>query len=339
MITEQKRKKLIIIVAVMLVISLTCLFYLHINKFLQNFLAYKFSIVSKKGNLIVHFIDVKEADAVAINLPDGKVLLIDDGSKDYNVDYINYLNSNVINNNQNKIIDYLVLTHADADHIGGTMKLLKNFSINTVFMPNIMSNSATFQEIYNHITQNCNYEILGNEFTLANNKYILTFFRQMSTTNTNDASQVIKLECMNKSFLFTGDISNSVEDDFINEYSQDLNCDILKVAHHGSSSSSSMEFLQAVSPKYAIISVGAKNNFGHPAEDVILRLNESGSKILRTDEKGNILFVVNNKNFIQLSGDYNITNLLIDYRVFVVILDVVLVVCAGVIIIKKEKQK
>ena len=114
-------------------------FYSFINPKIINGLANSFNLVTSEKNLLVHFIDVGQADAIAINLPDGKTMLIDDGSKEYNVSYVNYLKENVTSSKTNNKIDYLVLTHADSDHVGGTMKLLKNFKIKTIYMPKIVS--------------------------------------------------------------------------------------------------------------------------------------------------------------------------------------------------------
>jgi len=336
---KQKIKNLVIILIIMSVMSLASVFYSQLNPVIINALKNNFNIVSAKGNLMVHFINVGQGDAVAINLPDNKVMLIDDGSKNYNVDYVNYIKENVCSRKTNNCIDYLVLTHADSDHIGGTLKLMKNFKINTVFMPKIISNSQTFEKIQTYVTKNCNYEELGDEFVIANNDYEIVFFKQLNDDNTNDSSQVVKLSYLDKSFLFTGDISSSVEDSYIKSYSSALDCDVLKVSHHGSASSTSNEFLQAVTPKYAVISVGS-NSYGHPTYDVLSRLESNNSKILRTDKHDNILFVVGQDyGLIELHTNYHITRLSLNYRNFILIIDVILFGTCVVIICKKKKRK
>ena len=339
MLTKQKIKKLIIIFVVMSVLSLMCVFHSLLNPIIVNGLAKNFKLVSNKDNLLVHFINVDQADAVAINLPDGKTMLIDDGCRDFNVTYANYLKENVIHSKTNNKIDYLVLTHADADHVGGTMKLLKNFQINMVFMPKIMSNSATFQEIYDYVTRNCNYQVLGEGFQIINN-YEITFFESLNDTNTNDSSQVVKIEYLNKSFLFTGDISTDIEDHYVESYGSELKSDVLKVAHHGSSNSTSQIFLDCVSPKYAVISVGEFNSYGHPTDEVLNRLKSNNITTYRTDEHGNILFVVGKDYDLKIfNNDYYITGLTLDYGIHILIVDVVLLCVAIVIIVKKEKKK
>ena len=151
MFTKQKIKKLIIILIFMIIFTLSLVFYDVINSKIINVFANRFNIVSNKDNFLVHFIDVNQADAVAINLPDGKVMLIDNGSKEVNTTYVNYLRENVIHSKRNNYVDYLVLSHSDMDHIGGTMKLLKNFNIGTIYMPKLASNSNGYAEIINYL--------------------------------------------------------------------------------------------------------------------------------------------------------------------------------------------
>ena len=339
MLTKQKMKKLIIILSVMSVLSLMCIFHSFLHPLFVDGLANQFNLVTNKDNLMVHFINVEQADAVAINLPDGKIMLIDDGSKDINVDYVNYLKENVIHSKINNKIDYLVLTHADADHVGGTMKLLKNFEINMVFMPKIISNSATFQEIYDYVTKNCDYQVLGEGFQIVN-QYQITFFESLNQTNTNDSSQVIKLEYLNKSFLFMGDVSSLVEDDYVEFYGNSLNCDVLKVSHHGSLTATSQLLLDYSTPQYAVISVGENNSYGHPNEEVLNRLRVNGVNIYRTDKHGDVLFVVGSDyNLKVLNNTYFITGLTLDYRMYILIIDIIMFGVAVVVILKKEKKK
>lgn len=324
----------------MLVLTLTCVFRSFVYPFIINGLANRFNFVTSENNMLVHFINVGQADAIAINLPDGKTMLIDDGSKDYNVNYVKYLKENVTSSKLNNKIDYLVLTHADSDHVGGTMKLLKNFEIKTIFMPKIMSNSQTFSEIYNYVTKNCDYKTLGDEFKIETKQYKFTFFELLNDSNTNDSSQVIKLEYRNKSFLFTGDISTNVEDDYLNIYGEKLDCDVLKIAHHGSKTATSEAFLHCVTPNYAIISVGKNNDYNHPNDSVIKLLNDYNVNILRTDEHGDILFVIGKDyNLKILNNKYYITNLTLDYTIYVLVFDIILFGVAIVVIIKKEKKK
>lgn len=340
MINAQKIKKLIIILIFMIIFTLSCVFYDILNPVFINFFAERFNIVSNKDNLLVHFIDVDQADACAINLPDGKVLLIDTGSERVNTTYVNYLKENVLNTERKNYIDYLVLSHADMDHIGGTMKLLQNFTVGTIFMPKVASDSNGYAEILNCVDANCNYTILGDEFSIVQNNYSIRFFEILNDTNTNDSSQLVKLEYMNRSFLFCGDISMSIDAEYIEQYGDELDCDVLKVAHHGSKTATSQELLEIVSPEYAVISVGENNDYGHPTNEVLTRLESVRAKVLRTDEKSDVLFVVgNNYDLLEIDGTYYITKLSLNYVSIVVVLDVCCVVLMICVIIKKEKNK
>ena len=246
----------------------------------------------------------------------------------------------MVNSKFSNSIDYLVLTHADSDHVGGTMKLLKNFDVKMVFLPSVASTSQTYEELYSYVVENCEYQFLGDEFVLTNNHYEILFFKQLNLTNTNDSSQVVKLTYKSKSFLFTGDISSDVEEDYVSVYGDTLNSDVLKVSHHGGENATSNEFLQTVRPKYAVISVGENNNYGHPTYDVLNRLEENDVEILRTDEDGSILFVVGNDyDFIYLTDVFYITNMPLDYTVYILVLDILLFTIAIVTLIKKEKKQ
>lgn len=337
---KQKIKKLIIILIFMIIFTLSCVFYSSLNPFFINLFADRFNMISNKGNLLVHFIDVNQADACAINFPDGKIMLIDTGSEEINTTYVNYIKENVLHTKRNNYIDYLVLSHADMDHVGGTLKLLKNFEVGTIFMPKVASDSNSYAEIINYVDVNCNYTFSGEDFTIAGDGYEIRFFEQLNSTNTNDSSQVVKVEYLNKSFLFCGDISASVEQLYIDKYMEELDCDVLKVAHHGSRTATSSEFLNIVTPTYAVISVGEYNDYGHPTYEVISRLKNVGANILRTDERGDILFALGeNYDFFEIDGVYYITRLSLNYVGFILIVDTCLIILCVVVVFKKEKNK
>ena len=340
MISKPKMKKLIIVLILMIIVTLSCVFYRFLNPFFINLLSDRFNIVSSENNMLIHFIDVDQADAAAINLPDGKIMLIDTGSEEVNTSYVKYIKENVLHTKRNHYIDYLVLSHADMDHVGGTLKLLKTFEIGLIYLPKIASASQGYQEILSFVENNCEYQILGEEFCLQQNNYEITFFQILNNSNTNDSSQIVKVSGFGKSFLFTGDISSGVEQDYINEYGFDLDCDVLKVSHHGSSYSSSQEFLEIVTPEYAVISVGKGNDYGHPTYDLLQRLNASGAQTIRTDKNGNIMFVLGVDYALkQLSGNYYIFSLSLNYVWYVLFIDGVLLISCVVIIVKKDKNK
>lgn len=339
MFTKQKIKNLIKILIFMIICTLSLLFYDVLNPFIIKNLKNNFNIVSNKGNALVHFINVDQADAVAINLPDGKVALIDTGSKEVNTDYINYLKSNVVNSKRDFKIDYLILSHADMDHVGGTMKLLKNFNVKNIYLPKISTDTIGYNQILNEITDKKEIFHLSNEFEIKNHGYVFRFFEILNETNTNDSSQIVKFTYLNKSFLFVGDVSSNIEKKYVEKYGLDLDSDVLKVSHHGSKTSTSSVFLGSVTPKYSVVSVG-NNDYGHPSDEVLNRLDLIGSKVLRTDKDKDVLFVVGeNYNLSMLNGNYVVTGLSLNYGYMVVVADVICLGVCVVVIIKKEKKK
>jgi len=336
--SKQKKKSVIINVSIILILSLFCIFHNFINKQLNKILFNHFSVVSKEDNLLVHFISVGSADAIAINLPDDKIMLIDTGSNYSRKDYINYLNNNVLNLKTNKEIDYLIVTHADIDHSGGTLSVLKNYNVKNLYLPELESTSNYYTELLSYVNDNYSYEYISSEIEISGNDYSIEIFGPLEYLNTNDSCPIIKLTYKNKSFLFTGDISSDVEQDFIKEYGDKLDCDVLKVAHHGSKYSTCDEFLGTITPDYAIISV--KEDENHPSDRVLDSLNWVGATTLRTDNDGNIMFVVGEHFDLKyLSGVYSVTGLILDIRFFVLIVDACLIVNIALIIVKKPKNK
>ena len=338
--TKQKKKSIITLCVFMAVLTLLCAFYTLINPAIIKMFDEKFNIVSNKNATIVHFISVGQGDAAAINLPDGKVLLIDAGPVNSNVTYTKYIQEKVLGSKRNKKIDYLVMTHADADHIGGVLKLLKNFNVQNIYMPVVTKETETFQDLYDYIY---NHEINRIDITDAQNieseNYSVKFFAPVNNASSNDSCPLVKLVAGNKSFLFTGDISENAEKQFVTKYGEELDSDILKVAHHGSKYSSSMEFLSVVSPEYSIISCGA-NSYGHPTEQAIINLISSGSVVYRTDLDGNMIFVKSNKYELSFhAGGYTLTPLSLNYCVLILAIDVVIVVTIIDISLKKNKKQ
>ncbi len=335
---NSQKKKIIISFIILAILSVVAIFAPPINTCIENALE-NCNIVYSANNLIVHFISVGQGDAMAINLPDGKVVLIDTGPQDVNVDYTDYILTNVLNNRVNKQIDYLVLTHADADHVGGTVRLLQNFNVKNIFLPEFDSKT----EIYNQILQEVarkDYTILKSEDgkIISGRDYTFTFFGPFSNVSSNENCPVIKLECYNKSFLFTGDITFEQENELLANYSGEIKADVLKVAHHGSKTASSKSFISKVLPKYAVVSCG-KNIYGHPTDTVFNNFYDFGIDLLRTDLIGNIVFKVNSDGELNLySGQIYFSNLRLDIRYFILIFDFILIASVIISAIKKLKN-
>lgn len=234
------------------------------------------------GELKVHFIDVGQGDATFIELPNDKTMLIDAGPSDREV--TDYIKSNGYDS-----IDYVIATHPDADHINGMPEILNTFKVGTFYMPEKEHTTAIFEKTLDSITENgckTKYAVAGKNI-IDKDELKIYFVGPVEKYNDNNAcSAVVKLEYKQTSFLFTGDADHTSESDML-KGNYDLSADILKVGHHGSSSSSSVEFINAVRPKDAIISVGA-NSYGHPTDEVLNILSNVGASIYRTDDVGTI---------------------------------------------------
>lgn len=273
---------------------------------------------------MVNYLDVGQGDAIFIRLPDGNTMLIDCGlSNETNQETIKkfFTNYNITK------IDRFVLTHPDLDHIGNATFILNNYQVQTVYIPYI--NSAlrpSFIEFFNVLDlieqKQIEKEISSYGISIVTNDYKLVFLSPQSTDNTdgnyaelnsqqmpddkliNNVSPIIYLECLGKRFVFTGDAQRDVEKQVVQMYQTGFynimyknisinldNVDYLKLSHHGSNDSSCEEFLSLLKPKNVIISVGANNFYGHPASEVLQRLDEIVGEynIYRTDRNGNIL--------------------------------------------------
>ena len=240
-------------------------------------------------NNYLTMIDVGQGDSILLELKN-KNILIDTGGNsfsDYNIavnKLIPYFKSLGI-----KKIDYLILTHGDYDHLGEAVNLVKNFKVEKVIF-----NCGEFNELEQELIKVLDkkkipYYSCVKELNVDNNK--LYSLNNKDYGNENDNSSVIYTKLNNHKFLFMGDAGVGVEEDLIEKYNlQDI--DVLKVGHHGSRTSSSIEFINEINPEYSIISVGKNNRYGHPNKEVLDALEES--KIYRTDQNGSIMFKINN---------------------------------------------
>lgn len=240
-------------------------------------------ITSNYGLMRVHFIDVGQADSAFIELGNGQTMLIDAGLSGYDVvSYINEL--------QYETIDYVVASHPHDDHIGGMATVLDSFKIGKMYMPKQAHTITAFTNMLDVIeSKNIDlYTAKAGTSILSNGPIdidILAPFAD-SYSNLNNCSAVVKITYGKTVMLFTGDSEQVIENQLLNS---GIDADVLKVGHHGASSSSSSSFIKAVSPKVAVISVGSNNRYGHPHADTLAILNQVGADIYRTDEQGTIV--------------------------------------------------
>lgn len=230
----------------------------------------------------VYYLDVGEADAALIQC-DGKNMLIDGG----NVSDSSFIYSFLKNHNVSHI-DVMVASHAHEDHAGGLAGALNYATVGKVYCPTTSYDTDAFTNFKKYVEkQNVQITVpkAGDTFTLGSAKATI-LGPVKSAENENNNSLIIRVEYGSTSFLFTGDAETAEEQDVLDS-GRKLESTVLKVAHHGSESSTGYLWLRTVSPKYAVISVG-ENDYGHPTESVLSRLRDAGVEIYRTDMQGTI---------------------------------------------------
>jgi len=238
-------------------------------------------------NLHVHFLDVGQADCALVQTPSGKSLLIDAGNIEDAGKIISYLENQYITR-----LDVVVGTHPHADHVGGMAQVIRKLDIGDIYMPYATNNTVTFPDLLMAIKDKglkVSTAKAGVRIDLDPALEIM-FLAPNSDTygDPNNYIAVLKITHKRSSFLLTGDAGIVSEEEMLRSR-VDFKADVLKVAHHGSSSSSSDGFLENVSSKYAVISVGSGNNYGHPAKDTLDRLARYNVEVFRTDVDGTII--------------------------------------------------
>ena len=241
------------------------------------------------SDLIIRYIDVGQADATLIQ-NEGEYMLIDCGNNEDGKLLVKYFNDMGISS-----LKYLVGTHPHEDHIGGMDDIIRNFDIGTIYMPDVITTTKTFNDVLDAITyRRLSYKVplINEEFNLGNAK-IRVIYTGTDSSDLNDASIILKITYGNNSFLFAGDATKKEEKLILNK---NISADVLKVSHHGSNYSNSNEFLDKVNPKYGIISVGTGNSYGHPHDEVINSLERRNVSIYRTNQDGTIILTSDGNN-------------------------------------------
>ena len=264
----------------------------------------------------LHCIDVGQGDSFLIRLPNDKTMLIDCGEQDSGNKVKSYINQYFAKEKLSKI-DYFVLTHPDSDHIGGGDVIVDNFEIENLFRPkyyslyeeenlsNLKSYKVSDSQTYDYIISKAyqkNISIYFSEkgLTIDENGFKIEFLSPKKDvySNSNDYSAVIMITCHGKRALFMGDASTNIETTLLSDYGNDLKADILKIGHHGSKTSTSQEFLQAVNPSHAIISVDKNNSYSLPDVNVLKNLYSSNVIISSTAELGNFAMTIENDEVV-----------------------------------------
>lgn len=271
--------------------------------------------VAKKNDdseMLIHFVDVGQGDSIVLQLPYGKNMIIDGGPRNSKNEILSFIESANITT-----FDYLLLTHTDEDHVGSLDDVISETVVKSIYRPNVSSSQIT-TAVYRDFLTAVEAEGATDNFSEAgliieDEGFRILFFTPLpryyqevkkGSKYINDISPIIILEYSDKKILFTGDAEKNGETMFIDVingkeelsnplaakdiYGYNADVDLFKVGHHGSSSSSTPEFLNIIKPEYAVISVGAGNKYNHPHTEAEHRLSSYNIHTERTDLKGDI---------------------------------------------------
>jgi competence protein ComEC len=244
-------------------------------------------------------LDVGQGDGLFIESPTGAQIMFDTGPARKVLGPLSRVMSPF-----DKSIDAIVITNPDADHIGGFVDILKTYKVGKVLQSGALTDSKIYQNLQEEIKKQKIPEILakkGMRLDIGGGAFIDILFpdRDVSAWATNDGSVVARLSYGQTSIMLTGDATSKTEQIILSENSPTkLRSIILKVGHHGSRTSTSPEFVKAVSPSYALISDGKDNTYGHPHQDTLDILSSFGAKIFRTDLFGSIIMKSDGKNAV-----------------------------------------
>lgn len=241
---------------------------------------------NQSGLFQVHFINVGQADSILVIAPNGQTILIDGGNTEDGTGVVSYLKAQGV-----KELSAIIATHPHEDHIGGLDTIIHSFPPKQVYMGNGTSTTKTFEDFISAVQASGAKTIrvkAGVKLDVPGVSGLFLAPISDQYDDLNNYSAVLKMTFGKVSFLLTGDAEAISETEML-KGGQDLKATVLKVGHHGSSSSTSSEFLKAVLPKYAVISVGVKNDYGHPTQETLDKLNNAGVQVFRTDQDGTVV--------------------------------------------------
>lgn len=363
-----------------LIIYVSIIAFMLISLFASNqieiLLKLKPNLLSINQNATeVHFVDVGQGDAILIRFSDDKTMIVDSGESKYEKYLLNYINNVFFRDDKNKKFDFALLTHSDSDHSGNMVAILNNYEVGQFFRPKILidglenelfegdvkyDNNETYCALISKLYElklsnktKVEFSTMDSYITLNNNAYVHILSPVKNYySNTNEYSPIIVFENYGVKFMLTGDSTKDNELEVMNNYdSSVLDVDVLKLAHHGSNTSTSLEFLNATSPKYAIISVGEENTYGHPSRETLNNIatynensNNEDIKIKQTQNLGNIICYVNDDGILNFTNILNADDyLFVDW--WIIVLCLILIVSCLIFLpillksLKKGKTK
>lgn len=360
--TKAKTAFKLVIYSVLWVALIVSLFFSGTIERQINKTTFQFESAIATGDYKVHFVDVGQGDATLIQLPDNKTMLIDTGdpsAKNALVRYIDALNITTI--------DYFILTHTDNDHVGNAATIFGLYEIKTFYLPKCYSN----YESKNNKIENSSYKVVTTkvwentimsaynepgltmiyseaDLKIEGDNYSFSFYGPSATfyTDVNDYSPIILANICNIKYVFTGDASTKTEKEFLDNYSSQIaanpslfDCNILKLGHHGSDTSSSQNFLDVILPEIAIVSCGKDNKYGHPKAAVINRLEAMSIAIHRTDLEGSIVFSSSDDMPVSQSNYNHVSDSYVEWKYIVIVGGVVLALSWFAFFKRSKKKK
>lgn len=240
-----------------------------------------------EGTMTVRFLDVGQGNSVLVEC-DGRYMLVDGGDYDYSSYVVAYLKKQGV-----ETLDYMVVSHYDSDHLSGCVGAMRVFDCELIICPDYEGDTKTYDTF---ISDMAKYEIahvnpeVGETYTLGDAMFTIVCPEEYDYSDENDNSVGIRLEHGQNSFLICGDAGEESEEDML-ESGVYLQSDVYMAGHHGSSGSSTYDFLQAVDPEVVVISCGYDNSYGHPAKATMNRLQKTGAELYRTDLQGELIAV------------------------------------------------
>lgn len=250
------------------------------------------------SKLVVSYIDVGQGDATLVSKGDFH-MLIDAGKNEKGDMVVKYLRDAGVDK-----LDILVGTHPDSDHIGGLDCVIDEIAVDTLYMPEAEKDTKTYKDVLASMKKKnlpSSMPEIGKEYTYDGNVLIRFLSPEKTYSDANDNSLVVQLAYGKSRFLFMGDAEEKVEKDIL-VAGYDLECDVLKLGHHGSYTATSVDFLRKADPIYGVISCGKGNSYGHPHAETLAKLEDEDVQVYRTDKMGTVRAVSDGTNVTMSTG-------------------------------------
>lgn len=282
------------------VISLFIIYYLFALNYFKVPPFYQQTLSAKHNfNNTVHFIDCWQGDAAVI-ISKEVVTVIDVGPSKYSGNVIDYLKKINVS-----AIDNLIISHTHDDHFGGALPIAKKFDVSNIYINEFNRQSEEANSLKKQTTATIKTADVG-EVIQAGEFQIKILGPLRKYEDLNDCSTMLLASFDKTDFLFMGDATTESEYDLVENYRNELDCEVLKVGHHGSDTSSCDEFLSYCEPDYAVISCGQENEFNHPSGSTLKKLHNIGAEVLRTDLHGNIVFKTDGETITVENNKYDV---------------------------------